>query len=316
MLNSKGNQIVNMIIPGTSFNGELPPLTEAEFGVSDRLKADVIVLAESIGIRNTENPEALELASDFIKSTFTGLGYIVKRECYFIEGLEVTNVIAEVQGAEKPHEILVIGAHYDSAHGTPGADDNASGVAVLLELAHRFNDYKPRCTIRFVAFVNEEPPYFQTDLMGSLVHARGCRQHNEKIIGMLCLESLGYFSTAIGSQLYPPPLNRFYPNTADFIAFCGNITSYPLLRRCIKQFRITTKFPSEGLVAPESFASIGFSDHWAFWQTGYQAVMITNTAFLRNPHYHLPSDIPAHLDFDRMTRVAEGLKQLVAYLSS
>jgi Zn-dependent M28 family amino/carboxypeptidase len=133
---------------------------------------------------------------------------------------------------------------------------------------------------------------------------------------MLCLESLGYYSTAAGSQHYPPPLNRLYPDTADFIAFCANIASYPLLRQCIKTFRKTTQFPSEGLVAPEEFAAISWSDHWSFWQMGYSAIMITDTAFLRNPHYHLPTDTLERLDYDRMARVTEGLKLVVMSLET
>jgi hypothetical protein len=106
-----------------------------------------------------------------------------------------------------------------------------------------------------------------------------------------------------------------YPNTGDYIAFCGDVASYPLLRRCIKHFRTTTQFPSEGLVAPDKLFSVGWSDHWAFWQAGYPAIMITDTAYLRNPHYHLPSDTPETLDFNRMARVAEGLKQVAQKLT-
>jgi len=290
-------------------------LTGAEQAGSDRMKHDVMYLAGTVGERNTSTPEALAKAEEHIFRRFTELGYGITLDTYPAGGKAVSNISAIKSGHTKPEEIIVIGAHYDSAPGTPGADDNASGVAVLLELARHFKDYKPECTIHFTAFVNEEPPYFQTDLMGSHVYALGCRARNEKITGMLCLESLGCFSSMPHSQLYPPPLERLYPDKADFIAFCSNIASYPLLRRCIKCFRATTQFPSEGLVAPEKFASIGWSDHWAFWQAGYPAIMITDTAFFRNARYHLRTDTPDSLDFGRMARVTEGLKAVISNLS-
>jgi Zn-dependent M28 family amino/carboxypeptidase len=279
------------------------------------MRYDVTYLAETIGERNTYHPAELAKAEEYISGRLSKLGYSIRLETYSAGSVNVSNIEATLTGQAKPHEIIVIGAHHDSAPGTPGADDNASGVAVLLEIARHFKDLRPERTIRFVAFVNEEPPYFQTDQMGSHVYARGCKQRHEKIVGMLCLESLGYYSSKAVSQLYPPPLDKLYPNTGDYIAFCGDVASYPLLRRCIKHFRTTTQFPSEGLVAPDKLFSVGWSDHWAFWQAGYPAIMITDTAYLRNPHYHLPSDIPETLDYGRMARVAEGLKQVVQMLT-
>ena len=304
-----------MIIPGHSYRGELPSLLDAEHASAERMRADVEYLAETIGERNTCHPAELAKVEEYISDRFSRLGYSIRLDTFSTDGVNVSNIEATLTGQAKPHEIIVIGAHYDSVPGTPGADDNASGVAVLLEIARHFKDLRPKRTIRFVAFVNEEPPYFQTDQMGSHVYALGCKRRNEKISGMLCLESLGYYSSKAGSQHYPPPLEKLYPDRGDFIALCGNIASYPLLRRCIKHFRTTTQFPSEGLVAPETFASLGWSDHWAFWQAGFPAIMITDTAFLRNPHYHLPSDIPETLDYDRMARVAEGLKRVISHIS-
>jgi len=304
-----------MIIPGHSYRGQLPSLTEAEHASSARMRHDVTYLAETIGERNTCHPAELANAEKFISDRFSEFGYSIRLETYSADGMNVSNIEATLTGQSKPHEILVIGAHYDTARGTPGADDNASGVAVLLEIASHLKDIKPERTIRFVAFVNEEPPYFQTEQMGSLMYARGCKERNEKITSMLCLESLGYYSSKAVSQIYPPPLDKLYPNTGDYIAFCGDVASYPLLRRCIKHFRTTTQFPSEGLVAPDKLFSVGWSDHWAFWQAGYPAIMITDTAYLRNPHYHLPSDIPETLDYDRMARVAEGLKRVISHIS-
>jgi hypothetical protein len=306
-----------MIIPGRSYRGELPPLTELEQAGSERMRHDVAYLAETIGERNTGCMENLAKAEAYIIRRFEELEYAIRLETYTAGDENVSNIEVTQPGQGKPDEIIVVGAHYDSAPGTPGADDNASAVAALLELARHFRSYKSKRTIRFVAFVNEEPPYSHSDLMGCHVYASGCRKRNEKISGMLCLESLGYYSTVAGTQKYPPPLEKLYPDTGDFIAFCGNIASYPLLRRCVKQFRKTTRFPSEALVAPEKLvAPISWSDHWGFWRMGYQAIMITDTAFLRNPHYHLPTDLPEHIDFERMARVTEGLKNVVECLAS
>ena len=304
-----------MIIPGSSYQGELPAITEIERACADRMRDDVKYLSETIGERNTCHPGELAKAEEYISGRFSCISYSPRLETYSTDGVNVSNIEATLTGQSKSNEIIVIGAHYDSARGTPGADDNSSGVAVLLEIARYFRDCKPAHTIRFVAFANEEPPYFQTDKMGSYQYSSGCRKRNESISGMICLESLGYYSAKAGSQSYPPPLEKIYPDTGNFIAFCGNIASYPLLRQCIKHFRSTTQFPSEGLVAPDVMASIGWSDHWSFWQAGYPAIMITDTAYLRNPHYHLPTDLPATVDYHQMARVTEGLKQVIFSIS-
>jgi len=304
-----------MKLPGYSYRSPLPAITDAEQACSARIQKDVTYLAGIIGERNTCQPAELAQAQEYISDRFSQLGYSTRLETFSADGVNVSNIEATLTGRTKPDEIIVIGAHYDSAHGSPGADDNASGVAVILEIAGHFKNTSPHRTIRFVSFVNEEPPYFQTDRMGSHVYACGCRQRNENITGMLCLESLGYYSSQTGSQDYPPPLEKLYPDTGDFIAFCGNIASSALLSRCIKHFRTTTQFPSEGLIAPEKLAAIGWSDHWAFWKAGYPAIMITDTAFLRNPHYHQSSDTLKTLDYDHMARVTEGIKRVVRCLS-
>ena len=294
---------------GKKHLGELPPLTEDETAVSIRLKSDVMVLAGAIGERNIEKYEQLCSATDFIANRFRELGFVVRRDEYEVDGRVVANVVAELVGGKN---IIIVGAHYDSPLGSPGADDNASSVAALLELARRFQSVaKPRHTIRFVAFVNEEPPYFQTDLMGSRLYAKRAKERGDMIKAMLCMDCIGYYSDIACSQLYPPPLDRFYPDTANFISFVGNIRSSLLLRRCLKAFRDTTSFPSEGLVGPESIQGVGWSDHWSFWQEGYPAVMITDTAHLRNRHYHLPTDTPEKLDCDRMARVVMGIGNIV-----
>ncbi len=298
-----------MIIPGRSYRGELPPLTEDEISRAARMRQDVGMLAVDIGERNTGKPEQLAAAAEYLEARFLGLGYVVHRDTFMAGGGSVANIVAEKKGRAQPEEIVIVGAHYDAPPGSPGANDNASGVAGLLEVARGAGDASQR-TLRCVAFVNEEPPYFQTELMGSRVHARGCRERREKIKAMLCLECLGCYNDRPGSQIYPPPLGRWYPDRADFIAFCSNLRSYPLLRKAAKIFRATTKFPSEGVVASERMAGIGWSDHWSFWQERYRAIMITDTAFLRNRHYHLATDLPESLDYERMARVVGGIQRV------
>jgi Zn-dependent M28 family amino/carboxypeptidase len=200
--------------------------------------------------------------------------------------------------------------------GTVGADDNATGVAAILELARMLHDSKLRKTIRFVLFVNEEPPFFQTDTMGSLVYARQLKRENAAVSAMLSLEMLGYYSEASGSQKYPAALGWLYPSQGNFIGFVGKADSPELVRRAIRSFRETTSFPSEGVAAPVEWPGVGWSDHWSFWQAGYPAIMITDTAIFRNPYYHTPRDTADKLDFAKMARVVEGIRRVVEDLSS
>ena len=305
-----------LLIPGRSYSGKLPPRSVDDYNRIGRLREVIETLACAIGERNTKKPEQLSASAKYLENSFLALGYTVNRETFPADGVPVANIVAEKAGKKHSGKIVVVGAHYDTPPGSPGADDNASGIAGLLEIARHHSELEMDRTIRFVAFVNEEPPYFQTELMGSRVHARGCRERNEQIVAMLCLECIGYYRDQPGSQIYPPPLGRWYPDRADFIAFCSDVRSYPLLRKAIRVFRTTMKFPSEGLVAPKRFAEIGWSDHWSFWQEQYPAIMITDTAFLRNRHYHLASDRPDTLDYERMARVVGGIQKVTELLAS
>jgi Zn-dependent M28 family amino/carboxypeptidase len=198
--------------------------------------------------------------------------------------------------------------------GSPAANDNASGVAAILALARRFAGSPGDRTLRFVAFVNEEKPYAHTDQMGSVVYAWRCRQRGEKVTAMLSLETIGYYNDEPGSQKYPSPIGRFYPSTGNFIAFVGNTRYGWLVREAVAAFRRSEPFPSQGGVLPESIPNIGFSDHWSFWQEGYPALMVTDTANFRYPYYHMPEDTVDKVDFERMSRVVRGLGSVVAAL--
>jgi Zn-dependent M28 family amino/carboxypeptidase len=226
------------------------------------------------------------------------------------------NLVLDLAG-KQPGPWLVLGAHYDTARGgTRGANDNGSGTAAALVLARRLATAPHALPVRVVLFANEEMPYFQTDAMGSLVHARGCKARGEQLRAMFSLETMGYFSDEPGSQKYPSPLDHVYPDRGNFIAFVGNAASRSLVRDSIERFRRHATVPSEGGALPSVLPGVGWSDHWAFWQQGYQAVMVTDTALFRDPTYHRTSDIASNLDFERLARVVVGLEKVVLELAS
>ncbi|HEX8618193.1 MAG TPA: M28 family peptidase [Thermoanaerobaculia bacterium] len=288
------------------------PLKAADAASVASLRRDVAALC-AIGERSTVIPENLTAAADLVEREFAAAGYKVERQTYDVvrDATRVDNVIVEVRGTTKPDEIVVIGAHYDCVTGTVGADDNASGVAALLALARQFVNVKPARTLRFVAFANEEPPHFQSQDMGSWQYAKRCRDRRENVVAMVSLETIGYYDDARGSQQYPAPLAALYPDTGNFIAFASNVGSRGLLSRCVKAFRAATNFPAESAAMPEAIPGIGWSDQWSFWQFGWNAIMVTDTAPFRNPHYHRSSDRPNTLDYERLAHVVEGLAGVV-----
>ncbi|MEC4819830.1 MAG: M28 family peptidase [Scytonema sp. PMC 1069.18] len=302
-------------MPGESFRGQLPPLTQKEIILRDALKQDVEKLASDIGKRNYLYYQGLVTASDYLKSSFASVGYEVKQQEYTIDKQAYSNIEVEIPGSTKPDEIVIIGGHYDSAFISPGANDNGTGAAATLELARLFMGKKPARTLRFVEFVNEEPPFFQTENMGSLVYAKLCKQRQEKVVAMLSLETMGYYSDEIGSQKYPAPLGSIYPLQGNFIAFVGNSSSGKLVRDTISSFRRHTQFPSEGAALLGVIPGVGWSDHWSFWQQGYPALMVTDTAPFRYPYYHTELDTPDKVDYDRLARVVAGLERAIADLS-
>ena len=219
------------------------------------------------------------------------------------------------RNAFQPPPILLIGAHYDSVFGSPGANDNGSGVAAMLALARRFAGKPAQHTLRFVAFVNEEPPYFLTGQMGSFVYAGRCKARGDRISAMISLETIGYFSDAPHSQTYPAPgLGVFYPSVGNFIGFVSNVPSRNLLRRAIALFRKHAKIPSEGAALPAFIPGVSWSDQWSFWQHGYPGIMITDTAPFRYPHYHSATDTPDKLDYDRFALVVSGMEKVIEEL--
>lgn len=292
------------------------PDSEVEQAVADDLQLFVRTLAEDIGIRSLQSMEGLNRAEFFISSTLESFGYEVQKESVIDpdSGLESFNLIAELPGSIYPEEIVLLGAHYDSVGvGCPGANDNASGVAALLVLAKRLAQSKPIQTIRFVAFTNEEPPYFETPAMGSFVHAQNASARGEKISLMLSLETIGYFSEEVESQQYPlKALSYWYPSKGNFIAFVANLRSGLKLRKVLGVFRRAAHIPAEGIAAPAIVPGVSWSDHASFWRFGYPALMVTDTAPFRYPHYHRPTDTWEKLQYPKMARVVLGLEAALA----
>jgi hypothetical protein len=301
-------------MPGKSFSGAFTPLTVEEIQIKTNLTRHISYLADDIGERNVIAYEPLQKTAQYIEDNFRKFGYEVKSQEYTVQMRKVRNLIADIPGGAKANEIVVIGAHYDTVYDCPGADDNTSGVAALLELARSLKGSHPSRTVRFVAFVNEEPPWFQTDDMGSVVYAEQAHKLKENIVAAISIETIGMYSDAEGSQQYPWGFKSFYPSKGDFIAFIGNLGSRGLVRDAIHSFRASTNFPSEGSAVPAAIPGVGWSDHWSFWEEGYPAIMVTDTAVFRNPNYHQPTDKLDTLDYDRTARVVHGLLRVVTDL--
>ncbi len=299
-------------MPERSYKGQLPAPTDAQILLSHELARDVKKLADEIGERNFLNHKKLNAARDFIEASLLEAGYKTRRQEYKAKDEIFCNIEAEKTGTKYPEQIIIVGAHYDSAYGTPGANDNASGVAATLALARYFADRESIRTLRFVFFVNEEPPFYHTNQMGSVVYAKSCRTKNDNIIAMLCLETVGYYLDKPNSQHYPFPFSLVYPSTGNFVGFLSNFgPSRQLLYTVITSFRKNSMFPSEGGAIPEVITGVNWSDHWSFWQHGYPAIMITDTAPFRYPYYHELEDTFDKIDYDRLARVTTGLRHVI-----
>ncbi|HEY2861335.1 MAG TPA: M28 family peptidase [Terracidiphilus sp.] len=303
-------------MPLRSYHGSLAPLTIEEANLRDQLSVDVNYLSVTVGDRSYLRPRSLQAAADYLSSQLRAQGYTVTSLPYSADGLTVNNLETIVPGTEPALGQVIVAAHYDSVAGTAGANDNGTGAAAALEIARLLRQMKFRRTIRFVLFVNEEPPHFQTETMGSRVYAHQLRLDRVPVSAMISLETIGFYSDAAGSQKYPPVLNFFYPNQGDFIAFVGNTASRALVRESIRSFRESAKFPSEGIAAPADWPGIGWSDQWSFWQEGYPGIMVTDTAPFRYPYYHTSSDQTDKIDFDRTARVVEGISKIVFTLAN
>jgi hypothetical protein len=308
--------LLTVKMPGPVFRGPLPALTAVQQAVRDGLERHVRALAQDIGVRSDDTYGNVQRAATYIERQLSALGYRVASQEFTADGRTYRNLEATLPGAGRVQEVVVLGAHYDTAEEAPGADDNASGVAGVLELARLFAGTPQARTVRFVFFPNEEPPWFAGSDMGSRHYATAARTRNDQIVAMLSIESIGYYDTEKGSQRYPFPLNLAYPDVGDFIGFVSNLKSRGLLHRSIAAFRAHASIPAQGAAAPSWVPGIWWSDHWSFWLEDYPALMISDTAPYRNPFYHTPMDTADKLDYDRTARVVDGLAHVVRALAN
>lgn len=279
----------------------------------DRLKIHVEKLSQEFSPRSYADLENLNRTADYIKDEFTKSGARVTEQAYMADGHEYRNIIAEY-GPESA-EIVVVGAHYDAAGQTPGADDNASGIAGLIELGRALSKETLNSRVVLAAYTLEEPPYFATANMGSAVHAKSLKDGNVPVKLMISLEMIGYFTDEKGSQAFPMPLLKlFYPAKGNFIAIVDQVFSDEA-RKMKRAVRMTTGMPVHSLNAPAFVTGVDFSDHRNFWRNGYPAVMVTDTAFLRNTAYHTANDTADRLDYEKMAHVVHGVHRYVRRLA-
>jgi hypothetical protein len=272
-----------------------------------QLRQHVLHLAGTIGERNVFRPQALRAAQEYIEATWHGQGYEIVTQEYSVNGVRSANLEVTRTGVRYPEQIILIGAHYDSVYGSPGANDNGSGVATLLELSRLFVAVEPEKSVRFVAFTNEEPPFYTTDQQGSMVYARDARKRGDNIQFMVALETIGSYSNIPGSQSYPPLFRFFYPDQGNFIAFVSNFGSRHVMRKLVRAYQTSTDFPVEHVATFAAIPGISWSDHRSFWHQDYDAFMITDTAFYRYPYYHSSEDTPEKLNYDEFASMANGL---------
>lgn len=276
--------------------------------IKDNLTGHVRVLAEGIGVRSYRDLDRLEEAASYIEERLREAGIETARQEFSYNGETYFNVIGEVRGTGASGEALVIGAHYDTVVGSPGADDNASAVAGMLELARLTAKGPMPLTVKFAAFTLEEPPVFRSSRMGSMVCAERFRNEGVRLRGMVSLEMIGYYTDEPHSQYYPlPGFGLAYPDRGNYIAFVGDIASRKFTKEVKEAFKRHSTLPVESLNTVSVVPGVDFSDHRSFWKHGYRAFMITDTAFYRNPHYHAPSDLPRTLNYDRMAELVRGL---------
>jgi len=281
--------------------------SDDESMVMRRLQAHVQTLAGDIGERNIWHPAALNDATQYISEQWSRQGYNVNRLTYQVSGVSCSNLEITREGGARQREILLVGAHLDSVMGSPGADDNASGVAALLEISRKFAAIAPVMTVRFVAFANEEWPFFMSDQQGSMVYARAAHDRGDDIRLMASLETIGWYSNLPGSQYYPPLFELFYPDRANFVGIVSDFRSRAGMRRLAQAFRAHSDFPVQTVATFRVVPGVTWSDHRSFWRYGYRGVMITDTALYRYPHYHAMSDTPDKLTYPELARVTLGL---------
>lgn len=298
-----------IVLPRQPMRAAPPPFDAAETELSERLRRHIAAIASEP--HNVAHHSALDAAARYIEGELRRHGLSPSADGYEADGRAVRNIEVVIG---PPHdaddiETYVVGAHYDSHDDSPGANDNASGVAALIEIARRLGP-RPglRHRLRIVFFVNEEQPYGQTELMGSWRHARRLHASGETVAGMMALETIGYFSSEPGSQRFPKPFDIIYSDIGNFVAFVGLPGSRRFLHRAVRTFRARTPFPAIGGVVPDFIEGADLSDHWSYRRFGFPALMVTDTAPFRNPRYHDTDDLPETVDCLSLARITAGLE--------
>jgi len=295
-----------------------PGPASATQALAERLERHVGAIASQE--HNTRTPRSLESAAVYIEKTLAEAGYRSTRQEYAAGGGRVHNIeasIGNVAPGRRPERIFIVGAHYDSAQGAPGGNDHGSGTAAVLELARLLHTMRPSAgtEVRFVFFVNEEPPWFMDEQMGSMVHPPEMKRQQQNVEGTLVPETMGYYTDTPDSRQLPAGVEARYPDTGNFIAFVGTLESSKRVREALAAFRAASDFPAEGLAVPAHTTGITLSDHTGYERHGYPALMITDTAFMRYPYYQTnkdkAEDTPDKLDYESMARVVTGLEKTI-----
>lgn len=296
-------------MPGNSYAKDFPDLTKPQIALANKYKEQL----ENFSVKphNSQNLVELKKVEDYLENQLKDNGF----KNIFIQkylDMEAKNFEVTIEPKAEVKNTVVIGAHYDSADISPGADDNGSAVVILLELAKRFKEKfdSQHTRIRIVLFANEEPPFFGVGLMGSKVYAKYLIEKKENIRAMYALDALGYYREEEGTQHYPYMFAPFYPSKGNFVAFVGNLHSRSLVVDTVSSFRKNAKFPSEGISALGNIPGISYSDHRSFYEYGIPALMITDTAFNRNPHYHTAQDTIDKLDLGKMAQLTDELEKM------
>ena len=273
-------------------------------------------LSVRIGSRSVYEYDKIEETKNYIISRLEDFGYDPTLQNCNYGGQVYSNIIVSINGARNPDETVIIGAHYDTVYGTPGADDNAGAVAILLEMCRILKGFSPERTLKLIFFVIEEPPVFRSEHMGSAVYAREAKAKNENVKAMISLEMLGYYTDKKGGQTFPLPLmNLMFSSTPNFIAVVGNLSSRNLVEKVNHSLKESCGIPVETLSTVSFVPGVDFSDHRSFWKMGYPAVMITDTAFYRNPNYHTETDTIDTLNFDTMSDLLKGMVNVAKNLA-
>jgi len=302
--------------PGESFSGPTPAATVIEKSLAERLHDDVTTLSVRFGERSMQRIDGLNASADWIAEQLEAAGLTVSRQRLKVSGDVVENLSVTLAGTEWPDELVVVGAHYDTAAGSPGANANGSGVAATLALAKTLSTADHARSVAFVFFACSVEPFMQTETMGSLIWARAAEAAGQEVVGMLSLDSLGYYTDEPATQHFPREIASFYPKVGNFVSVVGNFPSAGLANRVIGLFRDVASVPSEMGVGMPSWDGVGWSDHWSFWQCGWPAVIVSDTGPYRDPAYQRWNDKAQRLDYETMARIVVALESVVAHLAN